>query len=400
MKKIELLAPVGTYEKLLTACHFGADAVYLGGKSYGLRAYAGNFSLEEMLKAVNYAHSINKKVYVTVNVFAYNVDFVGLKDYVDALTTMGVDAIIVSDAGIIAYLRKYCPNMEIHLSTQANTLNKYAVEFWRDQGIKRVVLAREVSLDDIKEIKDYVGDTVELEAFVHGAMCIAYSGRCLLSTYLTDRNSNKGECVQACRWEYAVREVSRPNELNLAEDERGSYIFNSKDMNTLPFLDKIIDAGVTSLKIEGRMKSSYYVGSVVNAYRKRIDGIIKGLPYEENLNEELYKVNHREYTSGFYFGKAEQCYSTSMPDNDYRFCAEVLGYDYDKKALVVEQRNRFFIGDKLETVSVTNCKEITVNKMFDELGNEVPDAKFVRQKLYIPTDNVLAEKDMLRKKVK
>ena len=398
MSNIELLAPVGSYGKLLTALHFGADAVYLGGKSFGLRAFADNFTVEEIKKAVEVTHAQNKKVYVTVNIFANNADFGELNEYVKSLQDIGVDGLIVSDAGIVAYLKKIGIKLEIHLSTQANTLNKYAVEFWRDQGIKRVVLARELNLDAIKEIKDYVGDTVELEAFVHGAMCIAYSGRCLLSTYLTDRNSNRGECVQACRWEYAMREVSRSNELFIQEDERGSYILNSKDMNTLPILDKIIEAGVTSLKIEGRMKSEYYVGCVVNAYRKRIDDYLNGRPYDPTLNEELFKVNHREYTTGFYLGQAEQCYTTSKPDNDYRFCAEVVGYDKEKGLLEVIQRNRFYQGDELEVVSVTGCKTIKADEIFDEKGNPVPDCKYVQQRLFIRTDCELAKRDMLRKR--
>ncbi len=398
MSNIELLAPVGSYGKLLTALHFGADAVYLGGKSFGLRAFADNFTVEEIKKAVEVTHAQNKKVYVTVNIFANNADFGELNEYVKSLQDIGVDGLIVSDAGIVAYLKKIGIKLDIHLSTQANTLNKYAVEFWRDQGIKRVVLARELNLDAIKEIKDYVGDTVELEAFVHGAMCIAYSGRCLLSTYLTDRNSNRGECVQACRWEYAMREVSRSNELFIQEDERGSYILNSKDMNTLPILDKIIEAGVTSLKIEGRMKSEYYVGCVVNAYRKRIDDYLNGRPYDTTLNEELFKVNHREYTTGFYLGQAEQCYTTSKPDNDYRFCAEVVGYDKEKGLLEVIQRNRFYQGDELEVVSVTGCKTIKADEIFDEKGNPVPDCKYVQQRLFIRTDCELAKRDMLRKR--
>ena len=398
MSNIELLAPVGNYGKLLTALHFGADAVYLGGKNFGLRAFADNFTVEEIKKAVEVTHAQNKKVYVTVNIFANNADFGELNEYAKSLQDIGVDGLIVSDAGIVAYLKKIGIKLDIHLSTQANTLNKYAVEFWRDQGIKRVVLARELNLDAIKEIKDYVGDTVELEAFVHGAMCIAYSGRCLLSTYLTDRNSNRGECVQACRWEYAMREVSRSNELFIQEDERGSYILNSKDMNTLPILDKIIEAGVTSLKIEGRMKSEYYVGCVVNAYRKRIDDYLNGRPYDTTLNEELFKVNHREYTTGFYLGQAEQCYTTSKPDNDYRFCAEVVGYDKEKGLLEVIQRNRFYQGDELEVVSVTGCKTIKADEIFDEKGNPVPDCKYVQQRLFIRTDCELSKRDMLRKR--
>ena len=352
MNKVELLAPAGDLKKLNTAVHFGADAAYFAGKKFGLRAFAGNFDNEQLRLAFELLHKNGKKGYVTMNIFADNADFSELGDYVKYLKEIGTDALIISDPGVIAFVKEVCPEMEIHLSTQANTTNKYAVKFWRDMGVKRVVLARELSLDKIKEIADFVGDTVELEAFVHGAMCISYSGRCLLSSYLTDRDSNRGECVQACRWEYAIAERSRlgtGKTLTMQEDERGTYILNSKDMNTMPILDKIIDAGVKSLKIEGRMKTEYYVGSVVNAYRRRLDDIYAGRPYDKYLNEELDKVNHREYTTGFYLGAAEQCYYTSKAD-------------------YIE----------------------------DENGNEVADCKIVQQKLFIKTDVKLEKYDMLR----
>ena len=396
-KKPELLAPVGDASKLDVALHFGADAVYFGGKNFGLRAFSKNFTDEEIVNAIKKTHACGKKAYVTLNIFAKNADFGEVGAFYDFLSENGADAVIVSDAGLVHYLLQRGRNTEIHLSTQANTLNKYAVAFWRDVGVKRVVLARELSLGEIKEIRDYVGNSVEIEAFVHGAMCISYSGRCLLSTYLTPRDSNRGECVQACRWEYAFGEISREKNLTLQEDDRGSYILNSKDMNTMPILDKIIAAGVDSLKIEGRMKTEYYVGSVVHAYRKRIDDIFNGKPYDKSLEEELYKVNHREYTTGFYLGQAEQCYETSKPDNDYRYCAEVLGYD-ENKGLEVLQRNRFFDGDTLEIVTNRDVKEIALNGIFDENGKEIKDCKNVMQRLFIRTDIRLDKHDMLRKK--
>lgn len=396
MKKAELLAPVGNMSKLCTALHFGADAVYFAGKNFGLRAFADNFTDEELLTAVKKVHDEHKKAYVTANIFARNADFGALKDYLAFLSAIGTDALIISDPGIVGFVRKNFPETEIHLSTQANTTNMYAVDFWRDIGVKRVVLARELSLGDVKEIKDHVGDSVEIETFVHGAMCISYSGRCLLSSYLTDRDSNRGECVQACRWQYEINEVSREGRLPVEEDSRGTYILNSKDMNTMPILDKIIEAGVSSLKIEGRMKSEYYVGSVVNAYRKRIDDYYLGKPYDESLNEELYKVNHREYTTGFYLGNAEQCYETSKPYNEYRFCAEVNGYDEERKLLCVTQRNRFFAGDELEVVSVGNAKTLVANEIYDEKGAPVTDCKLVQQKLFIKTEEKLYPRDMLR----
>ncbi len=400
MKKAELLAPVGSLSKLYTALHFGADACYLGGKNFGLRSYATNFEIPEIEEAVKLAHSMNRKIYITVNIFAMNADFPMLFDYLTELKRIGVDALIVSDAGIVYYIKKHFPQFEIHLSTQANTTNKYAVAFWRDIGVSRVVLAREINLDNIKEISDYMGGTVELEAFVHGAMCISYSGRCLLSTYLSSRDSNRGECVQACRWEYNLSEVNRKdNPLTITEDDRGTYILNSKDMNTMPFLDKIIEAGVTSLKIEGRMKSEYYVGTVVNAYRKRLDDYYMGKPYDKTLEEELLKVNHREYTSGFYLNNVEQCYHTSKPDNDYAFIAEVVDYDNENKLLKVVQRNRFYAGDELEAVSVNGIKTIIAKEILNEQHQNVVDCKLVQQVLYIKTDTPLQKYDMLRKKI-
>lgn len=401
MKKIELLAPAGDIKKLSSAIHFGADAVYFAGKKFGLRAFAGNFDYNEIERALTDLHSVGKKGYITLNIFAENADFAELGDYVKFLRDVKADGLIISDPGVLSFVKETCPELELHLSTQANTTNKYSVKFWRDMGVKRVVLARELSLDSIKEIADFVGDSVELEAFVHGAMCISYSGRCLLSSYLTDRDSNRGECVQACRWEYAVAEKSRVgkcNPLTMQEDARGTYILNSKDMNTLPILDKILDAGITSLKIEGRMKSEYYVGCVVNAYRKRIDGILSGKGYDPYYNEELYKVNHREYTTGFYLGQAEQCYETSKPVNPYTFTALVLGYDEEKGLLKVEMRNRFFEGDLLEIVAANNdAKYLKAEEIYDEEGQRVADCKIVQQILYIKTDIKLEKFDMLRK---
>ena len=400
MKRVELLSPAGDLEKLRSALHFGADAVYLAGKNFGLRSFAGNFTDEELLQAIKEVHSLGKKVYVAVNIFASNADFGHLAAYVDFLSSIRPDGLIVSDPGVIDFVRKRS-DLDIHLSTQANTTNKYAAAFWRDCGVKRIVLARETSLKDIAETAEYLNGSAELEVFIHGAMCISYSGRCLISTYLTDRDSNRGECVQACRWEYLLTEKSRKGSpLTLEEDERGSYVLNSKDLNTMPFVDKIIEAGVASLKIEGRMKSPYYVGSVTNAYRKRIDDYYEGKPYDASLNEELFKVNHREYTSGFFFGKAEQCLETSKPFNDYAFAAKVLSYDGVKKEVFVEMRNRFRKGDVLETVSVNGSYNLTVEKRGTERGESIEDCKIVQQKVYLPCPFPLQADDMLRIKLK
>lgn len=397
MRKIELLSPAGDAAKLQTVLHFGADAVYLSGNKFTLRSYASNFDNDGLKTAVNTVHEAGKKVYVAVNIFANNADFGELGEYVDYLAEIKADALIISDSGVIDFVKKRQPDMDVHLSTQANTTNKYSAAFWRDQGVKRIVLARELNLSEIREIADYVGESVELEAFIHGAMCISYSGRCLLSTYLAQRDSNRGECVQSCRWEYEITETSRKGSpLTLCEDERGSYILNSKDLNTMPILDKIIDAGVTSLKIEGRMKTVYYAGCVTNAYRRRLDDIISGKGYDLRLNEELYKVNHREYTTGFYLGMAKQCYETSKPTNDYTFVASVLGYDTEKKILCVEMRNRFKKGDVLEAVGVNGFDIVKADYIYNEQGEEVTDCKLVQQKLFIPTYTMLEKNDILR----
>lgn len=401
---VELLAPAGSREKLDTAIHFGADAVYVGGANFGLRAYADNFDEEGLKNAVDYAHSKGRRVYVTANIFARNSDFSPYREYLSYLKKIGVDAVIVTDTGLVWRTLEWQPDMEVHLSTQANTTNGHTVAFWAKQGVKRVVLARELSLDEIKEIKDMVGDSVELETFVHGAMCISYSGRCLLSNYLTGRDSNRGECVQACRWEYKIAEVSRPNNpLTLMEDEKGSYILNSRDLNMIRHVKELAEAGIDSFKIEGRMKSEYYVGSVVNAYRRAIDAYNvspEAYVLQENLVKELDKTSHRGYTTGFYFrGENNVCIETSKPVCEYKFMARVLGYDDDKKALVLEQRNRFKEGDVLEVLSPDGNfnKKIKIEKMFGEDGEEVPDAKIVQQKLFVPTDVRLSENDILRR---
>lgn len=400
---IELLAPVGNYEKFLTALHFGADAVYLSGKAYGLRAFADNFDNEQLSQAVKLAHLNKKKVYVTLNIFAHNKDFEMLKEYLQFLYDIKVDAVIVSDAGIISYIKQNVPKLNIHLSTQSNTTNKYAAKFWADMGIERIVLARELSLEQIKEIRDYLPQDIEIEAFVHGAMCMSYSGRCLLSNYLAGRASNKGECAQSCRWEYALVEKKRGGQyMPIEEDERGSYILNSKDMNMIEYIDKLVDCGITSFKIEGRVKSSYYVACVVNAYRRAID-----LYYTDKANykvpdyilDDLYKTGHRQYCTGFYFNSPDlQCYESSKPKQDYDFCAIVL--EREQNRVLLEMRNRFKVGDELEIVSPNLCHnlKIVVGKMEDENGQSISDALNVQQKIFLYTDAKLEKFDMLRKK--
>ncbi len=407
MIKTELLAPAGDMNKLKTALHFGADAVYCGGSAFSLRANAKNFDLPMLEEAVQYTHSKGKKLYVAVNIYAKNDDFEHLGQYFADLYKIGVDAVIISDAGVLTVCKQFAPNLEIHLSTQANTTNKYSAKFWADQGVKRIVLARETSLAEIKEIREFLPQDIEIEAFVHGAMCISYSGRCLLSNALTGRASNRGDCVQACRWEFQLTEAKRGgNPLTIGEDGRGTYILNSKDLNMISHIDKLIDSGVYSFKIEGRMKSPYYVASVVNSYRKAIDSYYtdpQNYKPSQTLVDELFKNSHRDYTTGFYFDCNDSvCLETSMPKCDYDFMAEVVEYDIAKQMLVVEQRNRFKVGDTLEILSANNefwNKNILIEEMFDEQGCPITDAKLVQQKIYIPCPYALEQRDILRKKI-
>lgn len=400
----ELLAPAGTFEKMETAFRFGADAVYFAGKKFGLRAFAGNFSDNEIMEATTYAHSIGKKVYITINILAHEGDFIGLKEYLDELVKAKVDAVIVSDLGIIEFIKENAPSLTIHVSTQANILNSYAINFMYKMGVKRVILARELSIEEIKQIRKRIPKDLELESFVHGAMCISYSGRCLLSNYLTGRDANRGACTQPCRWEYTITEKSRKGEeYEIQEDDRGTYILNSKDMMMIDHLKELEDAGVTSFKIEGRMKSPYYVANVVNAYRYALDNMntLKEKDFDM-LKKELCKTSHRKYTTGFYFGaKDKECLESSMPVQTSEFMASVLA-DGDGEKVLIEQRNRFKVGDTLEVLSPnkdTFNKTIKIEKMTDENGEEIVDAKDVQQKIYLYTPLKLQKGDILRKEI-
>ena len=400
----ELLAPAGTFEKMETAFRFGADAVYFAGKKFGLRAFAGNFSDNEIMEATTYAHSIGKKVYITINILAHEGDFIGLKEYLDELVKAKVDAVIVSDLGIIEFIKENAPSLTIHVSTQANILNSYAINFMYKMGVKRVILARELSIEEIKQIRKRIPKDLELESFVHGAMCISYSGRCLLSNYLTGRDANRGACTQPCRWEYTITEKSRKGEeYEIQEDDRGTYILNSKDMMMIDHLKELEDAGVTSFKIEGRMKSPYYVANVVNAYRYALDNMntLKEKDFDM-LKKELCKTSHRKYTTGFYFGaKDKECLESSMPVQTSEFMASVLA-DSDGEKVLIEQRNRFKVGDTLEVLSpnkYTFNKTIKIEKMTDENGEEIVDAKDVQQKIYLFTNLNLEKGDILRKEI-
>lgn len=400
---VELLAPAGNFDKMQTAINFGANAVYMAGKKFGLRAFAGNFELDEMEMAVKYAHERNVKVYITLNILAHEGDFEGLKEYVQFLEKIGVDAVLVSDLGIMAFIKQNAPNLQIHISTQASVLNSYAINTYVALGATRIVLARECSVAEIKEIRKHIPKEVELECFVHGAMCISYSGRCLLSNYLTGRDSNRGACVQACRWEYFISEKSRKEDkYQIQEDEKGTYILNSKDLNMMEHLKELKDVGVNSFKIEGRMKSPYYVANVVNAYRRAIDKL-ENITNEElqELKNELVKTSHRKYTTGFYFGSDDkECLESSYPVQTHEFMAIVMG-NSDGKKVLIQQRNRFKVGDELEVLSNSNTfnKKIIVQKMENEKGEDVQDAKNVQENLYLYTTLPLKPFDILRKKI-
>ncbi len=403
MNKPELLAPAGNFSKLKTAVYYGADAVYIGGKSFSLRALSDNFTDEEIARAVEYAHGKNVKVYVTVNIFAKNSDFDKAKEYFKFLYSVGVDAVLITDIGLIDLCKEVAPKLPIHLSTQANTLNKYAVRAWKNYGLERVVLARELSLAEIAEIREFVPD-IELEAFAHGAMCISYSGRCLLSNYLNGRDSNRGECVQACRWSYELREKNKGGEYYpIEEDERGSYVLNSKDLNMISHIDEMVDAGVISLKIEGRMKSEYYLATVINAYRRAIDEYCKiGDKYKENsmFYDELIKTSHRAFTTAYTLGDNFDTvnYSDSQSVGEKQFIA-VVTKDTAGGYTEIEMRNRFKKSDVLEILSPSDNfnKTFVVNEMYDEDGNEIVDAKIVQQKIRIKCEYDLREGDILRK---
>lgn len=397
MVETELLAPAGGFEKLKTALYFGADAVYVGGKDFSLRAFADNFTRDELGEGIKYAHALGKKVYVTANIFAKNADFGLLNDYFAFLAAVGADAVIVSDSGVFYALKKAAPGLPAHISTQANLTNKYAVKFWREQGAQRVILARELSIAEISEIHDFVPE-MELEAFVHGAMCISYSGRCLLSNYLAHRDSNRGECVQACRWRYQIRKADEHSDsgwLDMEEDERGTYVLNSKDLNMSAHLTELQKAGVRSFKIEGRMKSEYYLATVINAYRRCLD-----CGYGPMVERELLTAAHRDYTTAFTLG--ENCrtvnYTDSQTKGDCDYIGNVVGSENGK--VMVEMRGRFKVGDRLEilTPSAEFGKSFIVEKAFTSAGEEVDDCKLVQEVYTLPCPFLLHKGDILRRR--
>ncbi len=408
LKKPELLAPAGSVEKGKMALLYGADAIYLGGKMFGLRAFANNFSLGEIAEMAEYAHNLGKKVYVTVNIFAHNEDMEKLPQYLLELEQAKVDALLISDFGVWHTARKVVPNMALHVSTQANSTNYAAVEAWAALGAERVVLARELSLNEIKTISEKT--SVELEAFVHGAMCISYSGRCLLSSYLAGRDGNRGACTQACRWEYDIYrlgERKRPGEYyDVEEDERGTYIMNSKDLCLIEYLPELMAAGVSSFKIEGRMKSVHYVATVVSVYRRAIDSCWKN---PENYTvpaewiEELNKVSHRQYTTGFAVQKPDrtsQVYETSKYEQTHEFVGIVTDYDTESRRVYFEQRNNVKAGESLEILTPEGkLMPFTLRDMHDADGTNIDCAPHAQQKFSSDSDIFIPTYSLLRRKV-
>lgn len=405
MRKVELLAPAGDLEKLKIAVEYGADAVYFGGEMFSLRSGAGNMTIDEIKEGIKYAHEKGVRCHMAMNVYAHNEDIEPLRNYLQQIKELDIDAFIVSDPAVITIIREIIPDAEFHLSTQANMTNYVTAKFWHDIGIKRLVLARELTLDEIREIRANTPDTLDIESFVHGAMCISYSGRCLLSNFMTGRDANRGECAHPCRYKYRLEEEKRPGEYwPVDEDNRGTYIFNSKDLCMLEHIPELIDTGIMSFKIEGRMKSIFYIAHVVGAYRKAIDAYYEdpnNYSYNPEWFTEMCKASHREFTTGFYFRKPtneDQNYLTSAYTRDYSFTGIVKNYDPETGMAIVEQRNRMFIGDEIEVFGPgTDYFRQKLEVMLDEDGNPVDSAPHPQQILQIKMDRPVDVNFMLRK---
>lgn len=402
MNKVELLAPAGDHEKLKMAVLFGADAVYLAGQEFGLRTASDNFTLEEMKAGVSFAHERGRKVYLTMNIIPHNQDMKNAASFLEKAVETGIDAVIVSDPGMFSVVRKTAPGLNIHISTQANITNTESVRFWHSLGAVRAILARELSLEEIRQIRNGIPEDMELEVFVHGAMCISYSGRCLLSNYLAGRDANRGDCAHPCRWKYYLMEEKRPGEyFPVFENERGTFIFNSKDLCMIRHIPELIGSGVSSLKIEGRVKSAFYVATVVKAYREAIDAYYSDKPYEfrEEWFEEIAKVSNRDFTTGFFFkkpGAMDHNYETSSYIRNYDFVGIVKGYDNDNGLVLVEQRNRFKAGDILEVMPPEGpVTKVTVTEMYDGEGNSISVAPHPQMEIRLPMPP-LPENSILR----
>ncbi|MBQ8638819.1 MAG: U32 family peptidase [Lachnospiraceae bacterium] len=406
MKKPELLIPAGSLDVLKTAVIYGADAVYIGGEAFGLRAKARNFSLEEMKEGIAFAHAHGVKVYVTANILAHNEDLEGVRAYFGELKEVEPDALIISDPGVFQIAKEVWPQVEIHISTQANNCNYGTYLFWHSLGAKRVVSARELSLEELKEIRRRIPEDMEIESFVHGAMCISYSGRCLLSNFMVGRDANQGACTHPCRWKYALMEEKRPGEyFPVFENERGTYIFNSKDLCMIEHIPDLVDAGIDSLKVEGRMKTALYVATVARTYRKAIDDWFADPDrYRERMEwykEEIGKCTYREFTTGFFYGKPTaqtQIYDSNTYVKNYIYLGTVSGVD-EKGRCLLEQKNKFCVGEKLEIMKPSG-ENVTAEVLgiYDELGSPMESAPHPQQKLVVELDSPAEIYDILRRK--
>lgn len=405
MKKIELLAPAGDLDKLKTAIDYGADAVFMAGEEFGLRTASKNFTNDQILEAIKYVHDRNKKLYITMNIIAHEADFDKLDQYIDFLSKAGVDGVIVADPGIFMRIKDNAPDLEQHISTQASITNAQTVNFWYKLGARRVVLARELSLEEIKSIRSNIPDDMELEVFIHGAMCISYSGRCLLSNYFTHRDANHGDCAQSCRWKYRLVEETRPGEYYpIEENERGTFIFNSKDLCLIEYIDKLIEAGVSSLKIEGRVKTQFYVATVVRAYRLAVDAYYEGNYNQElkdYLMEEVKKASYRDFTTGFFLGKPtdlDQNYDSSAYIRTFDFLGTVFDYDEDTNEATIEQRNKFVVGDEIEVFGpYKEVQKFNIEYIKDLDGNSLEMANQAKQIVKIKIPKKVYKGDMLRR---
>lgn len=403
----ELLAPAGDPEKLRIAIRYGADAVYFGGEMFSLRAGAGGFSVPDIRRSVAYAHERGVRCHMTLNIYAHNEDLQPLQDYLAELAGIPIDAFIVSDPAIIRMLRERFPDTALHLSTQANTTNYLAARFWHEQGIKRLVLARELSLGEIGRIREETPEDLELEAFAHGAMCISYSGRCLLSNFMTGRDANRGACAHPCRYKYRLEEEKRPGEYwPVEEDGRGTYIMNSNDLCMLEHIPDLAEAGVSSLKIEGRMKSIFYIAHVIKAYRQAIDALKKDTDHWEAdpaWMEELTKASHREFTTGFYYqqpGARDQNYESSSYSREYAFVGLVRSYDQKTQTAVIEQRNKMVAGEEVEVFGPGPADQFTqrITEMYSEEGEPIEAAPHPQQILRMRMEHPVGEDWMLRRR--
>ena len=405
-RKLELLIPASNLEVLKVAVMYGADAVYIGGEAFGLRAKAKNFSLEDMKEGIEFAHERGCKVYVTANILAHNYDLEGAREYFQELKQIGPDALIISDPGMFTIAKEVWPEVDIHISTQANNTNYLTYQFWWKQGAKRVVSARELSLKEIRQIRDNIPDEMEIESFMHGAMCISYSGRCLLSSFMAGRDANRGECTHPCRWKYSVVEEQRPGQyMPVYENERGTYIFNSKDLCMIEHIPEMLDAGIDSFKIEGRMKTALYVATVARTYGLAIDEYLKDpelyrsrIPFYKS---EISKCTYRQYTTGFFFGKPDentQIYDTNTYVKEYTYLG-VVGEINSSGLYGIEQRNKFSVGEEIEVMKPDGDNiTVTVKRITDESGKDMESAPHPKQKLFVDLGIKLDEYDILRRR--